>query len=199
MGLGSAMAGGNPGKGREKDDFYPTPPEVSWALLNAVSFDGAIHECACGDGSMAREFKHAGYEVIGTDLVNRGYGTVQNFFDVETPLAPNIVTNPPFNLAPRFIKHALEDLKVEVLALVLKSTFWHAKNRKSLFDQHRPTHVHPLLWRPDFMGLGRPTMEVMWCVWHRRSNFPYTIYEPLQKPAQSRAFAAISLSVISDL
>lgn len=182
-GLGSMMAGGNPATGRQDDDFYPTPREVTEALLRYWRFDPAkpIHECACGDGAMAKVIEAHGFTVIASDLVDRGYGIQQDFLKMDRALAPVVITNPPFNLAVDFITHALDDLQVGTLALVLKSTFWHAKNRYALFNRHRPRAVLPLLWRPDFLGRGRPTMECAWCVWDRGYTGA-TLYHPLPKP-----------------
>jgi hypothetical protein len=150
-----------------------------------------MHECCCGDGAMARVLERHGYDVVGTDLVDRGYGSQASIFDIKEPLADNIVTNPPFNLAEDIIVHCQEVLKPRRMAMVLKSTYWHAKSRSSLFRKHRPAAVLPLLWRPDFLGLGRPTMEVMWCVWDAGRNSMTTLYQPLHKPVASRVISAI--------
>jgi hypothetical protein len=50
-----------------------------------------------------------------------------------------------------------------------------------LFDRHTPSFVMPLTWRPDFMGLGRPTMEISWVVWEPFGAV-YPAYIPLSKP-----------------
>jgi len=54
---------------RQKDDFYPTPPEGTRALLSVERFDGSIWEPACGDGAISRVLIEAGYEVVSSDLV----------------------------------------------------------------------------------------------------------------------------------
>src|SRR5215472_18606376 len=59
-------------KNRARDDFYPTPPEGTWALLSAIRFAGTIWEPACGDGSISRVLEAAGHKVTSTDLVDRG-------------------------------------------------------------------------------------------------------------------------------
>lgn len=182
MGLGSSMAGGNPTDERQENDWYPTPRDVTEALLRFYKFTPQVHECACGDGSMSEVLKAHGYDVISTDLYDRGYGKRIDFFDIEYPYAPSIVTNPPFSLAPQFIEHALGVLKVDKLALLLKSTFWHAKSRLQLFEKYRPTLVGPLLWRPDFLGKGRPTMECSWVIWDK-THEGATHYVPISRPA----------------
>ena len=181
MGIGAAMAGGNPTTGRQENDFYPTPSDVTKALLYEYDFGPKVHECACGDGQMARDLEECGYEVIATDLVDRGYGSQQDFLKLTEPLAPVVITNPPFSLAVDFIVHALDVLKVDTLALLLKSTFWYTKSRFSLFQRHPPVLVAPLLWRPDFMGLGRPTMECTWIIWENGYDGE-TLYKPLIRP-----------------
>jgi hypothetical protein len=181
MGIGSAMAGGNPANGREDRDFYPTPVEVTLALLNAEKFEGAIFEPACGNGAIGRIFEDAGHKVVASDIHPLGYGVKRDFFTVTQKLPnANIVTNPPFNLARQFIEHALS-LEPRSLALVLKGSYWHAANRLELFERTKPSAIYPLSWRPDFLGLGRPTMEVCWTVWRRDHEGP-TVYRPLEKP-----------------
>lgn len=93
---------------REPDDFYPTPPEGTRALLSVEQFDGDIWEPACGDGAISRELEAAGYTVHSTDLIDRGYGVggVDFLLDYQTRAA-NIITNPPFKFAEEFVRHAL--------------------------------------------------------------------------------------------
>jgi hypothetical protein len=175
------MAYGNPADGRQERDFYPTPIEVTQALLSVETFEGGIWEPACGNGAMSNVLLAAGYKVISTDIHPLDFGTQADFFNVKPRLVTNIVTNPPFDLAQRFIEHAML-FQPKKLALVLKATYWHAKNRMPLFEKYPPARIYPMLWRPDFLGKGRPTMEAQWCVWDR-DHAGATIYHPLRKPA----------------
>lgn len=78
-------------------EFYPTPPEATRALLSVESFQGAIWEPACGDGAISKVLEAAGYQVVSTDLIDRGYGAGgHNFLKSTKPLAKNIITNPPY-------------------------------------------------------------------------------------------------------
>lgn len=78
-------------------EFYPTPPEATRALLSVESFEGDIWEPACGDGAISKVFEAAGYQVVSTDLIDRGYGVGgHNFLKSDKPLAKNIITNPPY-------------------------------------------------------------------------------------------------------
>jgi hypothetical protein len=91
---------------REKDDFYPTPAALVRPMLAMEAFVGPVWECACGDGAIAREITEN--EVVGTDLVYRGYGEGGiDFLKCADLRAPNIVTNPPFKLWLIFARHAI--------------------------------------------------------------------------------------------
>lgn len=193
-GIGAAMAGGKRGSGsprkRQHADWYPTPANVTEVLLDRVAFEGAVSEPCCGDGSLARVLEGRGYDVIGTDLHDRGYGVGHGkAFDIlkmKSLPAPNVVTNPPFNIAGEIIEHLMA-LRPEKMALLLKASFWHAKTRRRLFEQYPPSKIIALTWRPDFLQLKRPTMEVMWCVWETGSNV--TEYMLADKPKGPRAKA----------
>lgn len=175
------MAGGNPAEERQARDFYPTPADVTKALIAAEVFYGPVIEPACGDGAMAQVFEAMGLPVTASDIHPLGYGDKRDFFSIEEiPADANIVTNPPFELAADFIRHGLA-LKPKKLALVLKATYFHAASRHALFTSTKPAAIYPLTWRPDFLGKGRPTMDVIWAVW-KRGYSGNTLYKPLKRP-----------------
>ena len=148
-------------------DFYPTPPDVTIALMKFLKLSPCkIWEPACGDGAMSKVLVSHGHSVISTDLRDTGYGSGGVDFLSTKKGCDAIITNPPFNISEEFIRHALEQTKV--VAMVLKSQYWHAKKRAVLFEDSPPAYVLPLTWRPDFMNGergGAPTMEVQWTVW----------------------------------
>ncbi|WP_315922760.1 hypothetical protein [Mesorhizobium sp. SP-1A] len=192
-GIGAAMAGGKRGTGAERPrqhaDWYPTPDEVTEVLIPHLNrVQGPISEPCCGDGALAKVLERHGHEVIGTDLHYRGYGVGHgpeyDIMKMEKLPAPNVITNPPFNIAGPIIKHVLS-LKPDYMAMLLKASFWHAKSRHALFEQHPPSKIIALTWRPDFMNLKRPTMEVIWCVWDRGHN-GHTEYVLAKRPPKSR-------------
>jgi hypothetical protein len=161
---GFTLANGGKKENRRELDFYPTPPDVTHALMKFLNLrKGTIWEPACGDGTMAEVLKQYADDVICTDIRDTGYG--QGGVDFLTTIrgCDAIITNPPFNLSEAFIRHALTI--AEVVAMVLKSQYWHAKRRTELFNELPPSYVLPLTWRPDFGGGGAPTMEVLWTVW----------------------------------
>lgn len=162
------MAGGNPTAGRKDHDFYATPPDVTLALLSRIKLLGPVWEPCCGDGAIGMVLQAAGLSVVGTDLVDRGWGAHGGGHDVRDAdrlLCRDIVTNPPFTEAAGMISH-LAPMRPRIMALLLKSTYWSAKKRLPLFAVHPPDWILALSWRPDFSGEGQsPTMEVSWNVW----------------------------------
>jgi hypothetical protein len=188
-GLGAMMAGGNPDdkRGRDPDEWYATPKEATRALLRVMPLGLSDHiwEPCCGDGAMSKIMEAHGPRVLSTDIKTRDYGTEQDFF--ETKLLPEgitgIITNPPWNRAEEFVRHAILDLKVANMALLLKATWWHAHGRQKLWNDCRPCMIMPLTWRLDFKGLGRPTMECSWMIWDKNApkSLPGPFYVPLNK------------------
>jgi len=178
------LTGGNNNGDRRELDFYPTPKEVTIALMNFLELDPCtVWECAAGNGAMSNVIKKYGHNVIETDII-----TGQDFLTTTDIKADAIITNPPFNLSHLFIEKAVKEARL--VCMLLKSQYWHASKRYDLFNKHIPAFVLPLTWRPDFLEherkpgdkKGAPTMEVAWTVWKRGSV--YTQYIPLQKPVR---------------
>ena len=182
--VASRITGGNTAYKRAASDFYPTPPEVTLALLNWLGLrKGArIWEPACGEGHMVRVMEAKGYSVRATDI-QTGTDFLAEMLPVDD--IDCIITNPPFSLADNFIERCA--LYNRPFALLLKSQSWHAKKRLHLFQKYQPDYILPLTWRPDFLfgerGGGSPLMDVMWCVWFRNVELSTeTRYYPLPKP-----------------
>ena len=182
--LGAMMVGG--AGERQPGDFYPTPAEVTEVLLDRhcvlpPETAGSVWEPFSGDDAIVGRLEARGYTVNASDIEPRGRGIQADFLTAALPAGTvSIVTNPPFQNAAAMIRHALSH-ELGFVAMLLKATFWHAANRQPLFRHNPPSYIHPLTWRPDFLGLGRPTMEVAWCVWTAGGN-GITAYEPLSRP-----------------
>lgn len=182
----SQIMGGNGAKARKASDLYPTPPEVTVALMRFLKLPRGtrIWEPACGEGDMMEAMRDCGMLVYGTDI-RRG----QDFLKTHGPHYVDwIITNPPFSLADEFIRHAAEIGKP--FAMLLKAQYWHAAKRAQLFREIPPSYVLPLTWRPDFLFKERdgkkgasPLMDVMWCVWLTpQMQGAQTVYKPLMRP-----------------
>ena len=132
-------------------------------MRNRPYLGDCIHEPACGDGKIARVLTRYGHEVIATDLVDHGYGEPGFDFLTTGPMASDVVTNPPFHLAEKFIACAVPQARL--VALLLKSDYWHAARRIALWQAFPPRQELILTWRLDWTGGGSPTMNCSWWVW----------------------------------
>lgn len=178
----SRITGGNTAYGRNKSDFYPTPPEATIALMRFLDLPKStvIWEPASGEGHMSKAMLSMGYTVTESDIC-----CGVDFLTAPIRKVDWIITNPPFSLSEQFIRRCCEHGKP--FALLLKSQYWHAKKRISLFYETCPSYILPLTWRPDFCfgkrGSGSPLMDVIWVVWYPdcgADGFPR--YIPLGKP-----------------
>lgn len=173
----SALIGGGDQAKRSPSDFYPTPPEVTHALMLFLrSRDLSprkVWECACGDNAMVNVIRQY-TDCYGSDI-RRG----TDYLTTRNQDADAIITNPPFSIADKFIEKALGE--ADTVAFVLKTQYWHAAKRKPLFDLRRPAFILPLLWRPSFVrGKNAPLMDVIWTVWTKDATI--TEFIPLDKP-----------------
>jgi hypothetical protein len=164
---------------RETHDFYPTWPAATEALLRVERFDGPIWEPACGDGAMSRVLESAGYNVVSSDLVDRGYGEGGRDFLMEwTPRAPNIVTNPPFRWAIEFTDRALQ-LTTGKVALFLRLAFLEGIERGRWFPQTPLARTWVMSRRVPFAkgrsvedGEGAGVIAFAWFVWDHAHSGP---------------------------
>lgn len=110
---------GKPEK-RQKDDFYPTPPEATYALLEREKFKGEVWECACGDGAISKILQENNYKTYSSDLIDRGFGETPIDFLKSTRKTDNIITNPPFKLGTEFAYQSclLANKKVAMLCRI---------------------------------------------------------------------------------
>lgn len=180
---GTMLASGGKKEKRRELDFYPTPPEVTHALMQRFKWPKMlIFEPACGDGSMSEVLKSYRHSVYSSDLRETGYGQGGEDFLASDGEWDAIITNPPFCLSEQFITHAVE--QAPLVAMVLKSQYWHSRKRAYLFQTRPPAYVLALTWRPDFMNGasgGSPTMDVLWSVWIEGNTD--TRYGLLNKPS----------------
>ena len=180
----SRLTGAKGNRKRSVVDFYPTPPEVTHALLDYIPMRDiqAIWEPACGDYDMVNVLKERGHKVVATDL---RYGDNYLSCDVPVALAGKsfaVITNPPFNEAEAFIRRAVGESTL--VFMLLKHNYFSAKTRLPLARKYPPNYVLPLTWRPNFYfkeGKGSPTMDVCWYGWDRLKG-EEQIFRPLEKP-----------------
>lgn len=161
---------------RIPNDFYPTPPEATRALLSVETFDGDIWEPACGNGQIAKILADHGHAVIATDLHAYGVGTSGiDFLDATQPRAQHIVTNPPYGsgLADKFVLQALSLTRRtggKVAMLLNLASLCHPI-RTAFWQQHPPARLYGLdelyCWPPHVPPPPKKffTQRYCWAVW----------------------------------
>ncbi len=150
---GRSIVGSSPN--RPIDDWYPTPPEATLALLEQEKFQGSIWEPACGCGIMTETIKGYGYaDVVSTDLIDRGYGETPHDFITSPYLSDNIITNPPYTLAQQFIELSLDRTKYKV-AMLVKLQFLEGQKRKAFFANSPLARVYVFSKRVNFYREGK--------------------------------------------
>ena len=163
-----AYVGHNSKGDREKDDFYPTPPEATMALMDRETFDGNIWECACGNGAMSKVMIDKGYKVYSSDLIDRGYGEVGIDFLKADKKVDNIITNPPFNLSTEFTIKALKQANNQVAMLNKLSFLEGLKRRELVFSQKKLKKIWIFSRRVRFGGNG--LMAFAWFIFDKNYN-----------------------------
>ena len=127
-------------KSREEHDYYATQPIAAELLIEIENLSLNIWECACGEGHLAKVFAEKGFNVLATDLIDRGYGERCDFLDdLETLPYRNydgdIVTNPPYKYAQEFIEKALDLVgDGHKVCMFLKVQFLEGKGRRKLYE-----------------------------------------------------------------
>ncbi len=158
--------------GKDRGDgynFYPTPRHMTEALLEVEEFGSSVWEPACGDGAISEVLAKEGYEVFSSDIVDRGYGEVEDFFQTDRT-AESIVTNPDYDSSEEFVRTALAKTTHKV-AMLLPLTFLSSERRYVLFRSTPLMCVYVFTSRVSLYpeevrtsgGNGRETYA--WFVW----------------------------------
>lgn len=151
-------------------EYYPTPPHATRALMQQEQFTGVILEPCCGEGDMSEVLKETN-SVFSSDLYNRGYGAVRDVFDYHNQI-DNVVTNPPFELAPKIIQHMLPLFKHK-MAFFLRTAFLESVSRyNTIYSVHPPSRVYVFTKRVTLYPAGETkttggTTSYAWFVWER--------------------------------
>lgn len=157
-------------KGRPEEDFYPTPPNATEALLSVEKFSGDIWEPACGDGAICKVLEAHGHTVIATDLIDRGWGKGGQDFFASDLSAANIITNPPYKFGEDFVRHALTKTTGKV-AMLMKLAFLEGAKRKQMYESTPIKSVHVFSKRltmyrnGEKSGYSSGMIPFCWIVW----------------------------------
>lgn len=169
-------------KEREENDYYATDPVAVDKLLKVEQPSHYIWECACGEGHLAKRLKEFGFEVLSSDIVERGYKIdfVEDFLQEESVCHHNwdIVTNPPYKYAKEFVLQALKRVDTgSKVYMFLKLQFLEGKARYiELFSKHPPKSIYVFSERVmcakngDFETMkagGGSAVAYAWYVWEK--------------------------------
>lgn len=164
---------------RDAHDWYMEPEWVSTRLFEAERFEGRVWDPACGVGRIVQSARNAGHQALGSDAIARSAMlgcTVSDFLICDEQAAePNIVSNPPFGIAEKFVAHAL-NLAERKVAMLLpanwvqgdKRSRWLATTplRRVLFITPRPS-MPPGSAVAAGQKPGNGTTDYCWMIWLR--------------------------------
>lgn len=156
---------------RELNDYYATPPYATQQLMLVETFDGDIVEPACGEGHISKVLQSK-YQVKSFDLIDRGFGDVQDFFKYDLS-TDNIITNPPYKMALEFILHS-KKLAKKKIAMLLRTAFLESQSRYEMFqDKEFPLECiyqfskRITLAKNDMQLNSAGTTAYAWFVWNK--------------------------------
>jgi hypothetical protein len=162
------------------DDHYPTSPGATRALLQAEALPKHLWDPCSGSGTITTELRAAGHEVIATDLVDYGipitppgYYRIDFLLERRAPIdCEGVVCNPPYKLAPQFVRHALT--LVPVTCMLLRLAFLESASRTDILEGGQLASVCvfrrrlPMMHRRNWAGKrAGNSIPFGWFVWRR--------------------------------
>ena len=158
---------------RKENELYLTPDGCTEVLLRYVVFDALTWEPAAADGAMANIlFKRT--PMIATDLEPLDRQVKKH--DFLTSPGPfrgkfkNIVTNPPYKLAQKFIEQAIDIIAPQKgkVAMLLRNEYDSAAGCQHLFSGRLGFNLKLVLTRRPKWAPGKgnsPRHNFSWFVW----------------------------------
>lgn len=165
---------------RQKDDFYATDPLATFLLCEKEKFSATVWEPCVGMGHIAEVLSQQGYEVVCSDIVDRGYPKteIKDFLTAQIngggENKMDIITNPPYKLGTQFVKKALDISADGVkVAMFLKIQFLESQERWELFKEYPIKTVYVSTKRlncakdGDFDKFESSAVCYAWFVWKK--------------------------------
>jgi hypothetical protein len=166
-------------------DLYSTPACAVEALLRVERLPHWVWEPAAGRGAIVKVLRDAGRAVIASDIVeypDLKLHFVANF--LTTTKAPahcdTIITNPPYQIADKFARHALD--LVPKVYLLLRLAFLESVRRTEILEGGSLARVHifrnrlPFPHRDNWTGpRASSAISFAWFSWCRDHRGPATL------------------------
>lgn len=162
---------------RDEHDWYVEPVWTDDRLFEVEGFRGPILDPACGEGRIVHAAHRACLIAYGSDIIQRSKEfEAFDFLRDDYPLAGHdcivdIVSNPPYGVADRFVDLAVERASGTVAMLL--PAVWHLGDRRSRRLEAMPLRrIWFLTPRPSLapgavargMSIGGGTRDFAWYV-----------------------------------
>ena len=179
------MSATNRGAVRVEADFYATPIETVYKILEAIpDLDKAefILEPSAGNGNIIKALRDRNITGISIEAMElreeerenlealADVVTIGDFLKDDTEYIEYdlIIGNPPYSLAQEFIDRSLELLAPGGrLIFLLRTNFLESKKRFEWWQDKLPKGLYVLSKRPSFTGKGTDATSYSWFVWER--------------------------------
>lgn len=166
---------------RPADDWYVDPVWCTELLLKHERFVGEIYDPCAGGGNIVTACRAAGLPTKASDIAPKSDGIVALDFLSYSERYQNIIFNPPYKDAERFIRHALSLATSKVAALV-QQQFPFSQARHRLFTETPVARLYLLSTRPsmppgrllqsgEIKAAGGKT-DYLWIIWDHDHKGP---------------------------
>lgn len=161
------------GPNAHPEDYYATEPRAVELLLKQEQFSDTVWEVACGEGHISKVLEEHGYNVISTDLIDRGFGQGGvDFLKCTESKNCDIITNPPYKVGREFVEKALQLVPMGgKVAMFMKLTFLEGQSRRALFRINPPMAVYVSSARlqcgKNGQFYGSSAVAYCWIVWQK--------------------------------
>lgn len=128
---------------RQLNNFYATHPSCTADILREEEFHKDVLEPFCGVGSMSEVIRQNGHNVLSYDIVDRGYGLVGDFYQVDFPRRKyDIITNPPYDNVIDVVLRCIDICK-EKVALLMPLRYLSSGSRyNEIYKKYPPKRVY---------------------------------------------------------
>lgn len=159
---------------REENDYYATDPKAIDELLKHENFSQKIWECANGGGHLSNRLKEYGFDVLCTDLIDRGHqDVILDFLNNDYYFQGDIITNPPYKYCTEFILTALDKIpEGNKVAMFLKLQTLEGQDRyNKIFSKFPPKVVYVFSKRiqcgKNGNFTGQSAVCYAWFIWQK--------------------------------